>query len=344
MAQPEVKNIKITTLGYDNIVATLQDKYKMLKWTAKDTSAVEKMMPPVLKQIRFELRNANTAIANAWRRVMLDELVFPRLKVHTQDIKSDDAFCQRLTDYIQSRVHLIATSYMPPTDVKDEFKLSVTNTSSELVTVTSADIKGDHKGFDWDRRIELIELHPGKTISMKIGIEWGNNITGHFYAVGPIHYFPLDFKEPLPKSNTLHPKDYELGCTVQSDLRDPVEMCLLGWNTLLAKLERCMNTLAEFKKSGGNIPYSSAALKVTRSKGALVVYEFLGETYSTVNILTWYAYVRDSAIKYIQAGDAHQEDPSKLIRINHPDHLNLLIAGCEMSIGEVKSIASNFKI
>lgn len=120
---------------------------------------------PTLKResISFHVKNSNTAIANAIRRVVTGELNVKFLTCNVQDIITDEDYINK--DELITRINHIPIDQDTPMDT--EFSLNITNvyTDHEYLTVYSKDfvkIKGNSnkKGFDDVYRIS--ELRSGK--------------------------------------------------------------------------------------------------------------------------------------------------------------------------------------
>lgn len=341
---PVVTQKKLTTLTFDKLGANLTKAYPYLKWSEADEKNMIALLPAPQAVFSFVLK-ANTPLANGWRRVMLDELVHPRFKVHTQSIVSNDEECSRLKDYVQNRIWLIPVAYLAPKSSNLQFKIEVKNTSTERRMVTSADIAvvdGKESKFKWDKNIDIISLQPGKSLSVKLELEWGTGAQhGSFSAVGPMTYRVLDYKEPFPKSFGEHPQNYELGCKSQSDLRDLPFLAKLGWITIRDKLAAAAAAMDNFGKDE-KLPHTSPTLQVHLDTNGMIIYEFMNESYTLVNILAFYAYMTDKSVPCVFAGDDHPENPSKLVKINHPSHLTLMRAAAKSAIADVEVIITGF--
>lgn len=340
---PRVEKIKVEELKYDKIVPQLEKAYPFLKLSKDDLKTIVEKTPSHQTRISYELLDANTALANGWRRTMIDEIEYPRLTCAMTDVKSDDPFCQRMTDYIQNRIWLIPTSYLER-GATIKMELDVKNLTTETRIVKSSEIRfvgAANKTLKWAQEVDVMELQPGRFLKIPITVEWGYNYThASFSSFHSIVYRPLEFKEPYPPSYTVHPKNYLLGC--QMDIFcDPKKMVRLGWETIRDRVERAREFVAEFQKIS-KLPYLSADMNVSQLKGQRVQYEFVNESYTLSNLLAWYVYQADPDIKLVHAGDDHPEDASTLLKINHTDHAKILIRACEMIERDLKAIIARF--
>lgn len=348
---PIIKNIQVEKLEFGDIAARLQRAYPFLKLDQTDIRKIKELTPGSTQRIAFDLLEANTALANGWRRVVLDELRWPRLTCAMEDIRTDDAFNARLTDYIQNRIQLIPTAWLVESEKKSRYELNVANTTQQNTVVKSNEIRhvaGPEIKFD--TRIDLCNLMPGRMIKIQIEVEWGinrdhasfNNFHGVIYRALTIAGRAIP--EKLPPSYSVHPDGYHLGLTSEA-MVDPHMVATMAWRTIDEKLDRAAANVAAFAaqmKAGGTLPYLSDALSVTQIRGGIIRYEFKAETLTLTNLVAWYAYQADPSVTYLQPGDDHPEDPSSLIRIVHKDHARLLENAARAALRDVREILRAF--
>ena len=353
---PLIKNLSNESLDFGDIAAKLQKAYPFLKLDAADIRKIKELTPTHTSRVSFDLLDANTALANGWRRVILDEIRWPRLTCSMEAIRSDDAFNCRLTDYIQNRIQLIPTGALEETKEEAKYQLEVKNTTQQTVVVKSGEIKwASGPKIEFDRNIDLCNLMPGRMIKIQVGIEWGINRThasfsnfhGVLYRPITIAGKALDMSGDLPPSYQVHPDGYRLGLTCE-EMIDPVAVARMGWRTMIEKLEAAATLITDFEtrqKERGALamPYLTDALMVTQIRGGVIRYEFHGETLTLTNLITWYAYLADPSISFLQPGDDHPEDPSSLIRIVHKDHAKLLATAARSAAKDCEAILKGFK-
>lgn len=351
-----VKNIKIEEFKFGDLSAQLKKAYPFLSLSADDDKKIKELTPTHIRSIVYDLVGANTALANGARRVLLDEVEWPRLTCGMDDIKSDDPFCQRMTDYIQNRLWLIPTSYVRKTDKPFHITLDVKNSTTQPIIVKSRElqVKDAPKGFEFAKEVCITELLPGRFIKIQVTVEWGQNLShASFSNFNGLIYRPLqhfgageksspDLLEKLVPSYSVHPTDYRLGFTCEQFV-DPVESCLLAWQTIIDKLKTAHINIASFKEQKEALPYISDHLVVTQIKGNRIKYEFMNETYTLGNFLSWYAYQIDTSIAYILCGDDHPEDLSVVIKITHKDHASLLQQATVAAVKDIEMIMKQIK-
>ena len=348
---PIIQNIKIKVNEYGDVSKKLVEKYNFLDMTDERKAIIKRLTPAPTRTLTFDLIGKNTDLANAFRRTMLDEIEWPRLTCTMDDVKSNDSFVQRMTDYVQNRLWLVPTSWVARTSGNWQFRLDVTNQTTAPIIVKSREITAVKAppGFEWDGHIDLIELLPGRTVKIAISIEWGINLShASFSNFSGLTYLPLeyldnkgDLEKDLPRSATVNPKNYRLGFTCENFI-DPSVAARLGWQTIHDHLTRADKSIQEFEKQNSTIPYLSGMLNVTLVEGNVVRYEFFNETYTLGNLIYRYSYNEDPSIEYMLAGDDHPEDKSILIKIRHKEHSKLMRAGIAVALKDVAECIKSF--
>lgn len=338
MATIRISDVKTTVHGYENLFRDIASAYPEVKLTPEEVKQLTTLVPQPETSFVYTLHGIDACLANGWRRVLVDEHVYPRLTCEHSDIVSTDAKCQRLQDYIQNRIWLIPTSYAEPAVGAGAFQIEVANTTSATIDVTSADIKWTGEGkcpIRWDTGVALAELSPGSRIRARIHLEWGINRThGSFSKYGPFYYRQLEYKGDLPHSYSVHPIIWELGLRCGS-LNNPHEVTLRCWRVLREKLVRALAYIGEAKTGP---PYSSPDLSVLLDPGERVRYQFNNETETLTKILAWYAYNADTSHPFVIAEDKHPDDTFRSVAIIHADHHRLIMAGARAAISDIETI------
>jgi hypothetical protein len=341
-----IRDTNLVVRDYKDLFSKINREYPDVKLTGSEITNLTSLVPEPETSFRYTLIGINTELANAWRRIMLDEIVYPQFACTMSDISSTDDFVQRTTDYIANRINLIPISYIPQDTKIEHFTIHVRNSTPPdrhlRTDVTSADIKWSGTGtcpIRWDQKIAITELLPGREIRIKITIEWGVGLkSGTYSKFGPLLYRPIEYKEPFPSSYTVHPTAFELGVTCCS-LIDPKWANILGWRTLSNKLNSCITRLQELK---GGPPHITPHLDISMVEGEKIRYRFIAETLSLVNVLAWYCYKVDPTIPYVNAGDEHLEDPYRTLHIIHPEYHQLIITAARLALKDIDTIIGLF--
>jgi DNA-directed RNA polymerase subunit L len=339
MSKIKVSKPKTSVLTYDNLIACLKKDYPFCKLTDERLKTIKELTPEPQQRFEIEIKNANTDIVNGLRRGFF-EMKTPAISVALDEIYSDDPYVSRLGDYIQARLKLVPVTVTgdatgDETVSKDiELTLDIKNQENDSIVVTSGDFVCSSKELKWDKHIRIVELNPGKFLKCKMFLEWGTNHLG-FKKVGPIFYEPLEYKEPYPKSYSVHPHDYKIGFDTPS-LFNPVELYNYNIKSLIKRLEHAKKNVTDFI-SCGILPYTSSELNVSQL-GEAIKYSFAEETYTLGNLIMRYVYLEDSTIKFINTGDDHPEDTTVQVRINHPQHSKIIITALDKCIRDYAAL------
>lgn len=343
--EPIIKNLEIINKNYDNFLKDLSKNYSNIELSNDQKKEIKNLLPKYhYNHIKYELHNVELALSNGWRRVMIDEIEYPRLSTRMDDIKTDDDYNSRLTDYIQNRIYMIPISYSKFNEAYKNIKLeiNVENNEEEEMIIKSSSIEfvdNQKCPIVWVPDIPIITLRSKKFLKVPISIEWGKNLNHHtFSCFARTSAFPLgsDTEEKLDSSLTTHPTKH-VNSTWVLNFTEPKFAVKLGWETLLNILKKALVNLEDFKKIN-KIPYNTLSLKVMLADAGKIRYEFFNETRTLTEIICRYSYLIDKKIKLIYAGDDHPEDKSSLIYINHDDHVNLLISGTKNAIKIIEKI------
>ena len=126
----------------------------------------KKLLPERLSQVTtFDLSGVNSPIANALRRVLIDEVPVRALLVNYENIKTDDSFI--FPDQIKLGIEQIPIDQNIP--LGTEFTLRMVNrtTGSNIIYSSNIHPKGDRKGkLPFDSCHRLGRLNPGKRITV----------------------------------------------------------------------------------------------------------------------------------------------------------------------------------
>lgn len=129
--------------------------------------------------IKFKLRNANEALANAIRRVHNDELKVGVMNIHSEDFDTNDKFI--LPDNVFERLRLI-----PVKEFTGKKSLKIENNTDQIIKVWSSDIK-PNDGFN--HNIQLCSLRPGKHLVMNnISLKKEYGYVDNAHTVGTYRY------------------------------------------------------------------------------------------------------------------------------------------------------------
>lgn len=360
--------------GKDNrtIVPDLQKAYRFSKWSKADTEKLEKLLPKRGCTVEFELHNTWTGVANAYRRTMVDEIMHPHFDTGYNLIDTDDDYCNALRLYIRDRINSIPISYVPKPEVGEhdreeereeernkmyQFVLEAKNTQEGKMAVTSDMIKPVNKAaqqIKWSERIDIIYIGAARHITINIFLKWGiNRQTATFSHFGPVACRPLGCEVPgqklrpgeLPQmvpSWSVIPEKYFIRFRCEW-FDDPHKSCMLGWETLVEKLERTKRYVDEFVDADSKLPHNTDYMTVLQRRDGLARYEFQGETRTLGHLLDWFIFMLDPSVPNVRADDDHAEDNSILVLVNHVDHSLMMQKAVDHALAHIRGIIQQFR-
>lgn len=312
------------------------------------------------KLYTFQLTNANTQIANAFRRVLVSELPLFYFNLEYEDIDTDDPKLARTREYIIQRINSIPIDqeavekldleknpirFVLESENLDKSTLSIYDkivTSGDINLYEKKDSKwikvdNNQKYFKYCQTIRIAPLKKAKKIRFEINLTNTNSANNHTISRGTLaSYKPLEFKEPYPSSFTVHPKSYELGI-----LNNRFTDCKWHVNKIFKnihdRLKVILSDFQEAEKTG--VPYTSEKLTIEKLKGEddKYKYKLFNETRTTGNLIAWHTYKIDET-GFINCGDEHPKDPFIVLIIINKNHLEILKKGTQKAIDEVDKI------
>lgn len=332
-------NMVQQTHGYDNLFSQVNKDYADVKLSPEDIKELKPLIPEPRRSIQYELRNASTALANGWRRTVVDEIPCGRLTSIASMLQTSDKLCEKTADHIIGRIRMIPTSFIEESKAELTFAISVENKTEDDIYVTSNDIVWTGKGkcpIEWNKKIDICMLGAVKTFKMSLFVDYGIN-RGHatFLKAGNVSFRPLA-QEPFPPSSTVHFKDYKLGVMCQS-LIDPKWLALHAWKNIAQRLQTFLTRMEDVK----TIPYTSPHLDISSTTGNRILYKLHNETYTISQILAWYAYQADKSLPNIVDSYEHPQDLHICIWIDHADHITLLKTAATAAIKDIKIIIAH---
>ncbi len=341
-----IKNFKISrnTYNINDITKALEKEYKNLEFSADDKKYIESKKPHDYWTVEFDIIKANTELANAFRSFVLDEIPWTRITCYMEDIQTDDPMATRMTDFIQGNIWTIPTSFVDNKEL-EEIKLEISVVSDPEITkvISSNDIKlvKGPKTFKWLSNIKLAEIEPGRYFKADLVVEKDiNRKHATFAPFYSVLFRPLGFTDNRPPSYSVMPEDYHLGFSCINDVcDDPKWLVNYIWTCISDRLQIILTILEEFEPKSSKLPYISDLLKVSILPDQNIRYEFTNEVYAIGNIINKYTYLEDDTILFIACGDDHPEDQNTIIRIRHPTHAKLLIAGTQKAIKVIKNFS-----
>jgi DNA-directed RNA polymerase subunit L len=161
MEQPKIKNLSIKALDY-NLDNPIFDKLKNKK------EILDLLPDKKSHKINFILTRANVAIANALRRVVLEELKIKAFEVNVSDISTNDK--EIIISELADRIAFIPLDQDIPLDVVYALLFTCHDSEQEYTPVHSSkimQIEGKRLNkLPFAGTFRLLEILPGRTISI----------------------------------------------------------------------------------------------------------------------------------------------------------------------------------
>lgn len=337
-----VVNIKYAEVSLET--KEMKEVMALIKQNTNEKSP-EKYLPNA-KHITcsFELKNAYTELANALRRCLIDEIPVKRISFSPENFTTDDEYI--LHDYLLSRIRLLPIDQS--LDEKTTASLSITNNSSRLITVTTADIKCNKKTFPSDH-YEVIHLRPGKSININnMFIESGINLesaTG-FTLLTNTQYEILDIEPFNEEKNTgmtsllASPRHFRLGFKTKGNInvKKVMHMCC---DELLSRLNKMKISVNEFIESKSDKIYYGNDLRMEKEE-SIFVFKFPNEYVTLPSLIARNCYILNPEILFVTDAYKHPAMNEGHIKIDHNNPGKIILDAIAKSQKDLQKIKSAF--
>lgn len=310
---------------------------KILKYYPN--SQPRKLMPIKNEESCRFLLNGYVDLANTIRRCLVDEMKTYCMTFDDEDFSTDDPHI--LSDLVLDRIKLI-----PVTNFSEKLKISLnlTNTTNDVIQVTTGDIKysGTDKLFA-SNHYWISHLRPGKNITIKsihksVGCNW-KSAKGYTY-LGNVHYESIGLSNKLSDNSLTHnPEKHIIGFTTKGNI--DVKKVMIDCTSELIDRLGVMVALIEKYIESGKINYTSGGLNVNMENNQYT-YKFLDEYLTLMNLVSYNCYLLDPGAKYVGACIRHPAICEGHIKITHTSPSKWLIDGIKKSIKDLKTVRSAF--
>jgi DNA-directed RNA polymerase subunit L len=324
-----------------NIVKTAHPVPKDTIELCRKLGVLKYLPSTVPNSLSFDMVNCNTALANAFRRVMQSELsvmimVFDSL--YTSD------------NYIIQHQLSKAIGLIPIRQISGlTFYIDKTNNTTEIIQVNSAHIR-PHQTDNADRSREVLfsksfvlcDLRPGKTLKIdRIYLKKGVS-----YIDGAAHTFPGKIKyESLDdsKSSSMNtdPTSYRLGIPPQKYV-DPAHMVRMAADTLIDKLTRVMDVITTDDKRAVKIQtFYSDTMEIIHADDR-TSYKLMNETYTIGALLKQYCCGIDSSITNIHYNAPRHSAGPIIVNITHSEPNKIMLLAIESALKDINNVKRAF--
>lgn len=341
----KVLNIKISSHEWSK---SLKSKDKNLKECLNIVS--ESKLLSVLPKgeshtVRFTLDNANSQLANAIRRVLMDEIPTYCLSFNEYtDIKTDDYYIHGQCDQLCVQINALRIDQDINEDEFSKWKIYLKkhNNTDDLMDITSGDIQimaGNKQITDL--------FYPGYILSRlrnkcslkieNIKIEKGLGLTNSnkFKYLANVYYEIME--EPL-----LETKD---GFEGKSSLESDCKKFTIGYTTFKNIKDPCtpmFKCCDELKHRLDSILYdweNDINDKIhIRQEDSIYLIEIEGEKLTIGNLIGYYIYLEMPSIEYITSGIVHIEKNIAIIKIGNKNYKKLFSNAIKQALTDISII------
>ena len=349
-----IKNIKNSEINYNN--KSFKDFDKIVEYVKLIKPDYKLYLPKKPKaRIEFEITNTVSDFANCIRRFLLDEIMVYSMHIDVDNIETNDKFI--LNDHLKKRLELIPFQQQLSNPDKLKLSLTIKNTTDDIMTVYSRYIKiTDDKGKElnsddyFSGNIPMIQLRSDKFLNINnitITTGYGKEDSGKFCLLSNVSYEILDvipyeeskFEKKGESSLNSNPSHFKIGFTTHRNI-DPENVIHLCCNGIIERLTVIQKEISNVKSE--ETIYFSDLLEL-EIKNNIKIYHFKGEFWTIANIIARYCYLEFPAIKFVCANIIHPSNEESIVKIIHPNSLNILTAAIKNIISDINILKKNFK-
>lgn len=345
----QVKNIKSQQLSFASNDKNFQRCVEYIKLIDPD---YQKYMPKKSKEkLSFELHNANSDIANALRRFLVDEIPVVSMDVDMKSIKTNDKYI--LADSLKKNIELIPISQ--DSDYSDiKISLSVNNMTDQIIAIHGRDIKLVKHGKKlktsdyFSESIVLYNLRPMCSVNIpKIKLLTGVAKTdaGKFSALSNTGYEILDvkpsvqtkYKQSGKSSLNSTPKQFALSITTHrnASAKKIMKTCCSLITDRLSIIKKELDEIKELDD------YFSQTINV-EIKEDVYIFHFIGEYWTIANVISRYCFLENPLISFVCPGIVHPSIEECVVKIKHNQPKKIISNAIKKIIADVQVIAKAF--
>jgi hypothetical protein len=338
----KVANIKVEELDRSKTPA-----YKKCLALVPD---LEKLLPKRKKVcVSFELKDTVTEMANAIRRVLINELPSYYLDYDEfKDLDTSDPYI--LCDFIKKQIEMLPLMANVNEEKDIALELHKENKTTEIIDVTT-----DHfvvkKGPALDKivtnGITLCRLRPGEYIHIKnihVAVGIGKNDPGKWEPFSNVYYEPLikPFDEKSGVSSLVsNPTHFLIKYTTRRNVEANKAKDFM--KQVCSVLEERLKIIMTQVESIPKTEYYATDILEMETKGSIREVRIKNEKWTLITLICRYCYILTKGnIKFITSSEIHPEVNTGIIRINHPEYKKLILDAIKKIMIDLKTIASAF--
>ncbi len=355
----KVKNIKVTEFNLIDELSNKKNERMQKCLSLLDDMSLEEIKDILPKKskitVEFELVNANTSLANAIRRCLVDELEIYSFDFNEyNDLVSDDPYI--LCDFIKKQIDLLPINQGINYDGV-VFELHKVNDTDEIIEIMSKDISivtKDTKINIQDvvgQNILLGKLRPNNFIKINnITVSKGtakhnaakyntvSNIKYKIYDVNPI----VETKTGKTGVSSLlsNPTHFYIGYTTHRNIDNPKLLMVNCCDILISRLNKIYEEMQNIKDDTAS--YISQLL-ILETSGDMKKLQIVCEYWTIINIISQYVYIiTKKNIKFIAPALIHPEKEIGVIKIIHPEFSTVIKNSIKQITKDLQQIKEAF--
>ena len=312
----------------------------------KVQSVEERLPRNVQFKVEFVLSEANTSLANAIRRALVDEVeVWSLTCDEFSSFKEHDKYM--LSDFFRKQVELIPISQdLVEADVPQwEIFIDLVNPTEDTLPVLSGHIQvRDRKTKElvdtlglWEQHIHLAYLQSGKKLkvnNIQIVRGQGKVDAAAFNHLANVLYDVLDAGPAL----TSMPTRFLLGYDTHKNYREAKAPIRRAVQYLVGRLEHIKGVLPKALKDA---VFLSETLKVERHAEYLYVI-IQADTWTLSSLIARYMLDLVPDIPYVAADIEHPDRDTSVIKVAHVDALKIMHDAMEKAIKDLNVVLAAF--
>ena len=302
---------------------------------------IDSLFIPTMHNVDFDLLT-NSSIANAIRRVLVEELPTYCLDIDRNQISTNDEFI--IDDYLIKNINLLP---IYQTEKFNDVEVTVHNDTNEVIDVKASILS---KVIDTKliKNITIAHLRPTKTLKLKKfrvvqGVNYEDaakfTLLGNImYYVDDEHYNQFTGKD-LPRTLVKDYKKFHISYTTNGNI-EPKKVLKLTHNILINKLEKMYNFINTYMKTK-DTNYYVDGFEVDASND-VVIYKFIGEYITISSMIARTVYDLDNNVSFVVSDIDRLDNRIAYIKIKHPSCNKILLDSIKLLMKKIDELKKVF--
>lgn len=328
-----------------------------------------------INTVSFNIKDTNSAFANAIRRTIVSEMPVWSLELDMDDFKTDDPYIRfddlaikiNSTPIHQSFINKLSKEGKNPNRII-KFKIYVRNDTPQMINVNSNDIEISD-GYKSNETLiiphiplQMLSSNSYMRVKLKLVKGYGYENSAKFSAIPMPHYYPSDHtplevrykKPPLGVSSlVVDPKEFYFKYDTYTYYKNPLEIMIICIEELKRRIRFVMSHILEFKKKpitikdipkdlqGKIVMYKNEIIEI-RKEGITYFINIKGESVTVSKLFSRYIFEAHKGIELVTDSNDHPSIRAVTIKIQDDNAIKLMLKAGEKIIGDLDSIKKSF--